>query len=301
MKHTLLLLLGCVFTLSAGATRDTASFNDNWKFARFGAMPNGSQLEEPKGMEKPGLNDSRWLTLNLPHDWAIEGPFRAELPNQTGKLPWAGIGWYRKSFDSPESDAGKRVFIEFDGSMSRTKVWLNGEYIGEWPYGYSSFQLELTGKLKVGQENTIAVRLDNKPDSSRWYPGGGIYRNVRLVKTGPVHVAHWGTFVTTPKVSGESATIHITTQIEGASADVEVSHEVLKEGSNKVLASGNGTDCSIELASPKLWDLENPNLYQVKTTVFKGGEAVDRYDTSFGIRTIKYTANGFFLNGKRSA
>jgi beta-galactosidase len=293
------LLIACCLSLSTAWARETLSFNDNWKFARFGAMPDGSQLDEPKGLQLFDLDDSNWRTLSVPHDWGIEGPFRAELPNQTGKLPWAGIGWYRKSFQSLKSDAGKRVFIEFDGSMSRTSVYLNGEFVGEWPYGYSSFQLELTGNLKVGQQNILAVRLDNKPDSSRWYPGGGIYRNVRLVKTDPVRVAHWGTFVTTPEVSEESATIHIKTQLEGASAGIEVRHDIVEEGSDKVLAGGTGTDCSIKLAAPKLWNLESPALYQVKTTVSKDGKTVDQYSTPFGIRTIEYTADGFFLNGKK--
>jgi len=187
MKKVVMLLVG-LLSLGAYAERETINFNEGWRFARFGPMPNGTERAEPKGLENPALNDSNWRQLNLPHDWGIEGPFRAELSNRTGKLPWAGIGWYRKAFEVSTADAGKKVFIDFDGAMSDTKVWLNGEYVGEWPYGYSSFRLELTKLLKPGQENTIAVRLDNKPESSRWYPGGGIYRNVRLVKTNPVHI-----------------------------------------------------------------------------------------------------------------
>ncbi len=299
----------------ASAGRDTINFNEGWRFARFGTMPDGSEKAEIQGLEKTDFNDADWRVLNLPHDWGIEGPFRAELPNRTGKLPWAGIGWYRKTFQSLETDAGKKVFIDFDGAMSDTKVWLNGEYVGEWPYGYASFRLDLTPFLKPGQKNTIAVRLDNKPESSRWYPGGGIYRNVRLVKTEPVHVDHWGIFVTTPEVSAESATVNVKTALSGAGSRRDASdtkncaagvspaptveHEVYEVDSDKVVARGNGADCSINVKSPKLWNLETPYLYTLKTTVKQGGKVVDVVETRFGIRAIQYTAEGFFLNGEK--
>ncbi len=299
----------------ASAGRDTINFNEGWRFARFGTMPDGSEKAEIQGLEKTDFNDADWRVLNLPHDWGIEGPFRAELPNRTGKLPWAGIGWYRKTFQSLETDAGKKVFIDFDGAMSDTKVWLNGEYVGEWPYGYASFRLDLTPFLKPGQKNTIAVRLDNKPESSRWYPGGGIYRNVRLVKTEPVHVDHWGIFVTTPEVSAESATVNVKTALSGAGSRRDacdtkncaagvspaptVEHEVYEVDSDKVVARGNGADCSINVKSPKLWNLETPYLYTLKTTVKQGGKVVDVVETRFGIRAIQYTAEGFFLNGEK--
>ncbi|MDF7826829.1 beta-galactosidase GalB [Pontiellaceae bacterium B12227] len=298
LKYFKFLTISLTLTLSSAVARETVSFNDSWKFARFGAMPDGTQQEEPAGMEKTGFNDSNWRSLSVPHDWGIEGPFRADLPNQTGKLPWAGIGWYRKSFQSLESDAGKKIFIDFDGSMSGTQVWLNGEYVGEWPYGYSSFRLDLTDKIKVGQENTIAVRLDNKANSSRWYPGGGIYRNVWLVKTDPVHIDHWGVFVTTPLVSANEATVKVVTDVVGAEG-VEIKNEIMVDGSSDVVASGTGKTCMIKVAAPRRWSLETPNLYQVRTTVFKDGKITDTKLTTFGIRTIEYTADGFFLNGKK--
>jgi beta-galactosidase len=302
MQLRILLVLGCCAWTSAGWSRETVSFNEGWRFARFGAQPDGTQLEEPQGLETDDFDDSGWRTLDVPHDWGIEGPFRDDLPNQTGKLPWAGIGWYRKTFLSEESDRGKRVFLDFDGAMSGTSVWLNGHSIGQWPYGYSSFRLELTDQLKPGQKNTIAVRLDNQADSSRWYPGGGIYRNVWLVKTDPVHVAHWGTFVTTPDVSPRRATVEISTQIEGASEGIQVRHEIFTadEASSKVgeQITQPGTACRIVIASPRLWDLKTPSLYRAETTVLKDGTAVDEYTTVFGIRTIEYTADqGFLLNG----
>ena len=127
--------VGLCLCVSIAAARDVVSFNEGWKFARFGPLPDGTQEDEPQGLEGVDFDDSGWRGLNVPHDWGVEGPFRDELPNRTGKLPWAGIGWYRKTFKSSPSDAGKRIFVEFDGAMSRTKVWLNGDYIGQWPYG----------------------------------------------------------------------------------------------------------------------------------------------------------------------
>ncbi len=293
MKKTII-VLSLVTAFLAEAGRETMNFNEGWRFARYGDMPDGSQRAEPDGLQQPSVDDSGWRLLNLPHDWGIEGPFRAELPNRTGKLPWAGIGWYRKTFPSSAADAGKKVFIDFDGAMSGTKVWLNGEYVGEWPYGYSSFRLELTKHLKPGQENTIAVRLDNKPDSSRWYPGGGIYRNVRLVKTDPIHVAHWGISVTTPKVSKKRATVLIKTEVAGGNKGTEVVHEIIEAG-----VRGKGAECALQLKSPKLWNLETPHLYTLITTVKQNGKIVDTVETVFGVRTIEYTADrGFLLNGK---
>ncbi|MCK4565112.1 MAG: DUF4982 domain-containing protein [Verrucomicrobia bacterium] len=309
MKNKIKFLIGLAIGFSCGveAGRETTSFNEGWRFARFGAMPDGTQLGEPKGLEKVAADDADWRLLNLPHDWGIEGPFRDDLPNGTGKLPWAGIGWYRKTFQSLEADQGKRVFVEFDGAMSNSKVWLNGEYVGEWPYGYASFQLELTKHLKVGQENVIAVRLDNKADSSRWYPGGGIYRNVRLVKTAPLHVAHWGTFVTTPQVSKSKATVQIATTVRNQSdkkTGMDVRHEIFNAQEVKVAGTTlkNApleSACTLTVKKPKLWDLESPVLYRVETAILVDGTVVDEYETVFGIRTIKYIADqGFLLNGK---
>lgn len=273
------------------AERETIDFNENWKFERFGVMPDGSKRREPKGLEKSDTDVSKWRTLDVPHDWGIEGPFRGELENRSGKLPWAGIGWYRKSFNIVETD--KRVFVEFDGAMSNSKVWLNGEFIGEWPYGYASFQFELTKFIKAG-ENVIAVRLDNRAKSSRWYPGGGIYRNVRLVKTNAARVAHWGTFITTPTISAKSASVHIKTTVDGAGQETKLEHRVLETGT-----TGAGANCTMTINEPKLWSLETPNLYTLETTVLQNGKAVDRYETVFGIRSIEYTTDrGFLLNGK---
>lgn len=167
------------------------------------------------------FDDSHWEEINLPHDWAIKGPFFAgpdpEVRGGMGRLPSPGVAWYRKNLDIPESDAGKSIFLDVDGAMSYAMVWINGHLAGGWPFGYASWQVDLTPYIKPGAENQLAIRLDNPPHSSRWYPGGGIYRNVWLTKTGPVHVSQWGTYITTPQVSKSSANINLQLAIKNDS------------------------------------------------------------------------------------
>jgi beta-galactosidase len=265
------------------------------------------------------FNDSGWRKLNLPHDWGIEGPFKQEYPGETGKLPWWGIGWYRNHLEVPASDQGKKIYLDVDGAMSHAKVWIDGQLAGGWPYGYASWRVDLTPFVKFGADNVIAIRLDNPPDSSRWYPGGGIYRNVWLVKTAPVHVAHWGTYVTTPEISAKTATVKIQVNVDNEVASdsvVTVKNEIFKLGSNgtrgKSIASlttadvkvaahqSQMSDGQIIIPNPKLWSIEKPQRYVVVTTIEQDGKPVDSYETPFGIRTIQFTAdNGFLLNGKR--
>ena len=167
------------------------------------------------------LTTRAWKELDLPHDFAIEGPFIA--PGQpgsdgaTGRLPYFGVAWYRKHLSIPADDAGKRFYLDVDGAMSYATVWCNGQIVGGWPYGYASWRVDLTPMIKPGADNVLAIRLDNPPNSSRWYPGGGIYRNVWLTKTAPIHVSHWGTYITTPEVSTSSATVSIQTGTENDS------------------------------------------------------------------------------------
>ncbi len=302
-----------------GQARSRESFNDGWRFARFGTMPGGSNRPEPDGMERVAFDDAAWRELNLPHDWGIEGPFDQKLAGRTGKLPWAGIGWYRKTFSVPTADRGKRIFLDIDGAMSDSTVWVNGVKAGGWPYGYNSYRVELTDHVKAGAKNVVAIRLDNKPVSSRWYPGGGIYRNTWLVKTGPVHVGHWGVYVTTPKVTAGRATVAVAVTIDNQSAseaDVTLNHEIRflgkgGRGKPQLAVSGPGGKLTVEaggsgvvkatlpVSGPALWDLETPNLYEVLTTVKQGDKVVDTYRTEFGIRSIAYHATkGFLLNGK---
>ena len=297
------------------AKESRVSFNKGWLFSRFGLMPDSSTKVEPQGLESENINESEWRKLDLPHDWGIEGPFRMDLPSTTGKLPWAGIGWYRKHFKISSDDKEKLFSIDFDGAMSHAKVWLNGKYLGEWPYGYASFRLEMTPHIRLGKENVLSVRLDNPPNSSRWYPGGGIYRNVWLVKTAPVHVAHWGTFVTTPKITQESVTVRIITEINNQLAEpveIIVSEEVrVIGGAASGISSPTTTlqipanavgkcETEINVSSPRLWNLNSPNLYRAITVIHQNGQVVDSNVTVFGIRSAKFTSdNGFLLNGKR--
>lgn len=270
---------------------------------------------------QPGFDDAPWRKLDLPHDWGIEGPFAQENPGETGKLPWWGVAWYRKHFNVPAADAGKRVFLEVDGAMSYATVWLNGQFVGGWPYGYASWRLELTPHLKAGADNVLAIRLDNPKLSSRWYPGGGIYRNVWLVKTSPVHIAHWGTFVTTPIVTAEAATVDVKVTLEnGTAANVtpQVTTSLFALDSagrivGEAIATTTPTAASrlnagrqalvaqtLTVPRPKLWSVKTPNRYVAVTTVMQDGREVDRYETPFGIRTIAFDATrGFLLNGER--
>ena len=163
---------------------------------------------------KPDFDDSSWRQLNLPHDWAIEGPFNIDYVGATGKLPYWGIRWYRKSFELSPKDTGKQIYLDIDGAMSYSSVWCNGQFVGGWPYGYASYRLDLTPYVKAGKKNTLAIRLDNPDDASRWYPGSGIYRNVWLVKTSPVHVAQWGTFIRNKEISTDKAVMDMTLQLE---------------------------------------------------------------------------------------
>jgi beta-galactosidase len=282
-------------------------------------MPEGSQRAEPGGLEAVDFDDSAWRQLDLPHDWGVEGPFRQDLPGRTGKLPWAGIGWYRKSFTLPASDRDQRVFIDFDGAMSDSTIYLNGQRVGGWPYGYTSFRVELTDAIRFGEENVLAVRLDNQPESSRWYPGGGIYRNVWMVKMSPIHIAHRGVFVTTPAVStaeaevkiaatidnqsGESVTLSVKTDIcrfDSASGDVAAS----SDEQTLIVAKHDSATLNLPatVARPKLWSPHTPALYVARTKVFQDGKLIDQQECTFGIRALEFTADrGLLVNGEQIA
>ncbi|MEX0324133.1 MAG: beta-galactosidase GalB [Puniceicoccaceae bacterium] len=297
------------------SVRERASFNEGWKFMRTGKMPDLSIQAEPANLEAVGTDDSDWETINLPHDYAVRGPFhRGE--SRWGNLPYEGVAWYRKSFKVTKADKGKRLFIDFDGAMSNAKVWLNGQYLGGRPYGYASFRLELTDHLKFGQKNIIAVRTENLYRPTRWYPGGGINRNVWLVKTAPVHVGHWGTQITTPEVTDKKASVSVKVTVDNQSGKAQTAEVATKifeaaKGNKKAVAvsapkkiklskSGSGkVELTATIKNPKRWDIATPNLYKAVTTVTVGGEVVDSYTTTFGVRTIDFTADGgFFLNGK---
>ena len=272
---------------------------------------------------QPGFDDSSWRRVDLPHDWAIEGPFITEGGGGMGRLPSPGVGWYRKKLSIPAGDAGKSIFLDVDGAMSYAVVWLNGRLVGGWPFGYASWRVDLTPYVKPGGENELTIRLDNPPQSSRWYPGGGIYRNVWLLKTGPVHVCHWGTQLTTPEVSRERATVNLKVTVDNdskQSGNVSLKTEIFPLNANgkrsgsavaniapmslkispgeSAVAEGVGT-----VVNPKLWGpppTQRPNRYVAVTTVSQDGNVADTYETPFGIRTLKFDPNqGVFVNGER--
>ncbi|MHC4265378.1 MAG: beta-galactosidase GalB [Planctomycetota bacterium] len=292
--------------LKSPRSRTTLSFNHGWKFLKVDEI-----YDEPENLRELNFNDSEWKAIDLPHDWAIEGPFTDEVLSAEGRLPFPGVGWYRKTFKAPYDN--KRVFIQFDGVMRDAKVWLNGSYIGTWPYGYSSFAFELTPHLKFdGQDNIIVVKCKNVGNSSRWYPGSGIYRNVWLTIVNPVHVEHWGTYVTTPEVSDEKAYVKIQTKVKNQSPNAKaVTVETIiidSDGTNKAsdkvtqdIDSGSiiKLEQTLTIDNPIRWDIENPYMYKTVTFVKTDDEITDEYHTTFGIRTFRFTADkGFFLNGR---
>ena len=270
---------------------------------------------DPVGAEQPAFDDSGWRSVDLPHDWSIEGPYDEAAPTtgRGGYLP-TGVGWYRRSFTLPEGSEGRQVWIEFDGVYQNSDVWINGQHVGHRPYGYISFYYDLTPHLLAG-ENVIAVRVDNsRQPNSRWYSGSGIYRHVWLTITDPLHVAQWGTFVTTPEVNPERATVDVRTRLvndgrsirrgemlsivldeDGAEVARTVAPFTLNAGAEATLAQQLSVD------APALWSLESPTLYSVRSIVLEaGGRTVDEVLTPFGIRHIEYDADrGFLLNGER--
>lgn len=307
--------------MAQGNVRSRDSFNTNWRFVRFfnASDEEKSDGREPENLQLPTLNDSSWRTVDLPHDWAIEGPFSDTLENNTGLLPWKGIGWYRKNFILNENDKGKRIYVDFDGAMANAKIWLNGKLAGEWPYGYTSFRVDLTPYVVTG-ENIIAVRLDTKNWDSRWYPGAGLYRNVWLVKTSRLQIANNGVFCTTPEIKKERGMLSIQTEVENhinetATATVKVlvyklnkqfeaiEPPVTESVSKSALIPAMTTHSfrmDIKVNNPVLWDINNPELYRVAVLVTQGSTLMDRYETNFGFRTINFTArDGFLLNGQK--
>lgn len=273
------------------------------------------------------FDDSDWQAVSLPHDWAIAGPFfteeHAPVGGSMGRLPSPGVAWYRKKLDIPVSDSGKRIFLDVGGAMSYAMVWINGQLAGGWPYGYASWRIDLTPYLNFGGTNQLAIRLDNPPASSRWYPGGGLYRNVWLTKTNPMHIAQWGTFVTTPSVSAEAAQVAMEIAVDNdsaQSASVSASTEIYALDANgdthgPQVASMQTAEVQVApgakevlqgtavVPQPRLWGpppTQTPNRY-VAITELRGrdGEVIDRYRTPFGIRAIRFDAKrGLLVNGE---
>ena len=261
----------------------------------------------------PGFDDQGWSEVDLPHDWSSEGPFGPEYGSGNGYAP-GGIGWYRKRFRLEPALKDKVAALELDGVYDRSQVWLNGHWVGGRPYGYSSFQCVLSPLLKYGsEENVLAIRVDHSRFAdSRWYTGSGIYRHVRLRFTGKLHIGHWGTFVTTPQVSETDAVVRIETTVEngtGETRSFDLQCDVVGPDGGVAgtsLAAGTvakGTNSTVvqrvTVSRPRLWDVETPFLYTLRSRVMIGGAVVDETATPFGIRTIRFDPDkGFFLNGK---
>jgi beta-galactosidase len=284
---------------AAPRTRD--SFDFGWKFFK-GDAP---------GAQQPDFTDAPWRSVDLPHDWSIEGPFSQKEPAQAS-LP-AGIGWYRKRFNLPEAYRGRTVVIEFGGIYENSEVWINGQYLGKRPYGYIPFSYDLTPHLVFGRDNVVAVKVDNSHQTNcRWYSGSGIYRHTWLLATGPVHVAYWGTFVTSPHVSRDSATLEIKTRVRNdnkSAARCTLATSILDQEGKTVqsaeavqeVASNSEYEFvqQVRIAKPNLWSVANPYLYKVRSTVRQQDRVVDQYDTPIGIREAIFDADkGFLLNGE---
>ena len=321
MKIRLLVVCVVGFFLSNMTTaqeRSVLLLDRDWKFKN-------SEVEQGA---KPSYDDSSWEKVRVPHDWAILGNFDMNLDTQmvqvvedgekvprlrtgrTGALPMFGVGWYRKVLPVTSADRNKRIFIEFDGAMSLAKVYLNGNFVGEWPYGYASFSFDLTSFIQFDKPNVLAVRLENRPESSRWYAGAGIFRNVRLVKTAATYIPQWGTFITTPKVTAKVAEINIQTELvsaDGKQLQVRLVTDIFTKSGVKVASVSSKQTVhnkalftqKATIKNPALWSLETPHLYTAISKVYVDNILKDEYKTTFGCRNIRFDKDrGFFLNDK---
>jgi len=302
----LLLALGMSLSAKNTVTRVVRNFDGNWKFTLTDSATNASASS---------YDDSSWRQLNLPHDWSIEADFAKENPATPGggALP-GGLGWYRKTFIVDKTSKTKCIYIDFDGVYRNSEVWINGNYLGKRPYGYISFRYDLTPYIKFGENNVIAVKVDNsKQPNSRWYSGSGIFRNVWLTTTNPIHVDLWGTYVTTPAINADSADVAIQTTLKNDSKNqrsVRV-EQILYDANGLQVAGIDGYILmtpgatnqylqKLEVKKPVLWNLENPYLYKLVTRTYSIGRKTDEYVTNVGIRSFIFDVKkGFFLNGKQ--
>ncbi|MBU3852933.1 MAG: DUF4982 domain-containing protein [Candidatus Paraprevotella stercoravium] len=322
MRGVMLFSLAWAMSLNA-QTRTERLLEKGWTFTR----------EDSTAFSDVDFNDKGWQKVTIPHDWAIYGPFSIDNDKQntaikqdgqkeamehagrTGGLPFVGTGWYRLDLKVPEYTKGKKCVLLFDGAMSHARVFINGKEAAYWPNGYNAFMVDATDFLKQGETNVLAVRLENETESSRWYPGAGLYRNVRLIVTDDVHVPVWGTQLTTPVVQDDHAKIllktklefpkdkklndyKIVTEIKDASGKVVATNE--REGSaDGIFAGANTFEQELVVANPQLWSPETPVLYTAVSKIYEGSELKDEYETLFGIRTLEIVPDkGFFLNGK---
>ena len=302
LKHLYLLLIIPTLFMACSPKqspmRHTLDFNESWQFTLSDSTADYSA---------ENIDASSWRTLDLPHDWSIESDFSDTFPATPGggALP-GGIGWYRKSFYLDNTLKDKQIYIDFDGIYQCSEVWINGHSVGFRPNGYISFRYDLTPYIHWDKENIIAVRVDNsRQPNSRWYSGSGIYRNVRLTITNPIHVDLWGIYVTTPVVSEKEATIQVQTTIRNAASlpeasSVTISHALYDAKGKKItIVESIEKEQSFTISNPVLWSIENPYLYKLVTTLKKDGRIIDEYETQVGIRFFEFNKDkGFILNGK---
>ncbi len=318
MKKVFIMTILCflaTITIAEAQSRTEVTLKKGWKFTR----------EDNSASSEVNFNDSQWESVTVPHDWAIYGPFdksndihrmaivqdgqttAIEHYGRTGGLPFTGAGWYRLNFDVPAYDEGKQVQIKFDGAMSNSHVYVNGKEVGIWPNGYNTFHFDITPYINAdGTDNTLAVRLENFEEQSRWYPGAGIYRNVHLIVTNKTHIPIWGTYITTPEVNDEFARIHVRTQMRGGDGEMKLITNILD--GNEVVATAESSLSKFDLNEfsqtmvvehPKLWGVGEPNLYTAVSKLYEDDKLVDEYHTTFGIRTLEVVPDkGFFLNGE---
>lgn len=327
MKRTCMLsLMGIVGFLSSVSAQVRTEFllEKSWKFTRE---------DNPESVQ-PSFDDSQWQSVTVPHDWAIYGPFSSQNDKQhvaisqdgqkeamehagrTGGLPFVGVGWYRTTLDIPQFTSGKKAFILFDGAMSHAQVYINGKKVGYWPYGYNSFWFDITPYIQAGQSNTLAVRLENMPESSRWYPGAGLYRNVHVVVTEDAYIPIWGTYITTPQVNDKFARVRVETKVNLPEQADPSQYRIktllckpdgsrLQEKIQPLTDIVYNKDVLVQefiVEDPELWSPEHPTLYTAISNVYKGEDQLkDEYTTRFGIRSIEIIPDkGFFLNGQRT-
>ena len=308
----LAVIFGCAFMFSASgqqSLRDVLTLEKNWRFHKG----------DVQGAQAIDFNDSKWENVIVPHDWAIKGPFDKEIDKQTvaivqngeqvatektgrtGALPYIGVGWYRNEFSIPNFSADKKVILLFEGAMSEPEIFLNGKKVGSWNYGYSYFYFDVTDDILGNKQNTIAVKLTNRELSSRWYPGAGLYRNVRVIVKNKESIDQWGTFITTPIITADAAKVNIKTKSTGK--DLKMVTKIQDAEGNIVAIDtaktvfANEFDQNIAVKNPKLWSPETPYLYTSVSHLYANGILKDEISTRFGIRSIKYEAEkGFSLN-----
>ncbi|HYQ56109.1 MAG TPA: DUF4982 domain-containing protein, partial [Draconibacterium sp.] len=307
----LALLISACSNPEENKTRSVQTLEKNWKFIN----------EDVTDAQFPETTTTNWETVQVPHDWAIKGPFDKEIDAQrvrvfqdmeteanmrtgrTGALPHIGVGWYRKTFEAPDFEPGKKALLVFDGAMSDAHVYINGQEVGNRPYGYSYFYFDISDYIKPGEENLLAVRLENKESSSRWYPGAGIYRKVQLVVKDDVSFEQWGTFLTTPVVSDELVQVNLKADVNGD--NIKVVTEIIDAEGNVVASnttdevSGTSTEQNIDIPNPKIWDLDTPYLYTANMKLYQGNSLKDEQNIRFGVRSVVYeSGKGLVLNGK---